>query len=71
MSDRAVYERVSGIRAELLDLIDKVDDRAGTTAGALAVQDELMMVANRLGRVAAALHGSLHGETARESIAND
>lgn len=64
MGDAAIYERVVGIRAQLLDLIGEIEsgDSAPGRAG-LVVQDELMMVANRLGRVAAVLQRS-SGSTA-------
>ena len=56
MSESAIYERVSGIRAELLELIGQVGAaNVATERGKTVMQDELIMVANRLGRLAAQL----------------
>ena len=58
MTDAAICERVSGIRAELLDLIGHIGGPATRLElGADIMLDDLLVVANRLGRVAEGLQG--------------
>ncbi len=57
MTEAAIHERVCGIRSELLDLIGTIGapaTRVDLTADVML--DELLVVANRLGRVAEGLH---------------
>jgi hypothetical protein len=53
MTDAALYDRITHIRADLLDVIGKVGT-ADVSLGSspTVMQDDLIMVANRLGRVA-------------------
>jgi hypothetical protein len=56
MTDAAIHERVCGIRGELLDLIGMIGapgTRVELTADVML--DDLLVVANRLGRVAEGL----------------
>jgi hypothetical protein len=56
LTETAIFERITNIRAELLDVIGDVSASPGAPEpGTTAVQDDLIMVANRLGRVAAQL----------------
>src|SRR4051812_30699621 len=58
MTDAAICERVSGIRAELLDLIGHIGGPATRLElSADMMLDDLLVVANRLGRVAEGLQG--------------
>jgi len=53
MTEAAIHERVSGIRGELLELIGMIGSpgsRLELTADVML--DDLLVVANRLGRVA-------------------
>lgn len=53
MTETSIYERVSGIRGELLDLISSVDSQAAERdLRADVMLDELLGAANGLGRVA-------------------
>ena len=52
MTEASIYERVSGIRGELLDLISSVDSQAADRdLRANVMLDELLGAANGLGRV--------------------
>ena len=56
MTEAAIYERISGIRAELLEVIGKVgSSNRSLELDATVIEDDLIMVANRLGRVAGQL----------------
>jgi hypothetical protein len=61
MTDAEIYERVSGIRGELLTLLTDVgspfhdDQRTGL------VQEDLLLLANGLGRIADGLEGARVG----------
>ncbi len=56
MTEAAIYERISGIRAELLEVIGKVgSSNRSLELEATVMEDDLIMVANRLGRVAGQL----------------
>ncbi len=56
MTEAILYTRISRIRAELLELIGLVgSERVGREPSATVMQDDLLMVANRLGRVAGQL----------------
>ncbi len=53
MTEASIYERVSGIRGQLLDLISSVDSKAADRdLRADVMLDELLGAANGLGRVA-------------------
>ncbi len=56
VTDAAIYERISGIRAELLEVIGKVgSSNRSLELDATVMEDDLIMVANRLGQVAVQL----------------
>lgn len=56
MTDAALYERISHIRADLLEVIGMVGTaEVSLESSATVMQDDLIMVANRLGRVASQL----------------
>jgi hypothetical protein len=52
MTDAAIHERVCGIRGELLELIGMLGSPARIELTADMMLDDLLVVANRLGRVA-------------------
>ena len=56
MTDAAIHERVSGIRSELLELIGLIGAPSSRPElNADMMLDDLLVVANRLGRVAEGL----------------
>jgi hypothetical protein len=66
MSQPDAYERISRIRAELLEVIGEIgDSELHIGPSPTAVHDDLLMVANRLGRVAFELR-----ELPRDSASN-
>jgi hypothetical protein len=57
MTEPAIYEQISDIRAQLLDLIGVVGASAGRfDRRASIMRDDLIMVSNRLGRIASQLN---------------
>lgn len=70
MTQATIYDRISDIRAELLEVIGELgmgDLRLGSST--TVMQDDLLMAANRLGRVAFQLRASAAQEDTRHPSA--
>jgi hypothetical protein len=69
MTDAAFYERISAIRAELLEIVCQVgSSRPGLDPSTNVMEDDLIMVTNRLGRVAGQLRAATGGRVSGRGV---